>query len=258
MTHIPTFDELSNLTQKVCQNNQITCLHAIESGSRAWGFASPDSDFDVRLIYAESPDYYWQIFNGKDTFEFIDNGLYGVPFDIGGWELKKSLQLFYKSNSVILEWLNSPIVYHSNDKFITELKELQHEFFNAKASFYHYQGMAKNTDLDLDKPIKLKKYFYLLRALLASVWVKLHNTPIPVKMLEMAEILTQDELLELELLIQIKIQAPENYAHTLSPILKNLITRLWQLSDELAFKEIKQGDVRKLNDLLKRTVENLC
>ncbi|MDO4426763.1 MAG: nucleotidyltransferase domain-containing protein, partial [Moraxella sp.] len=107
-------------------------------------------------------------------------------------------------------------------------------------------------------PIKLKKYFYLLRALLASVWVKLHNTPIPVKMLEMAELLTKDELLELELLIQIKIQAPENYAHTLSPILKNLITRLWQLSDELAFKEIKQGDVRKLNDLLKRTVENLC
>lgn len=253
----PNHHVITQQLLEVCQSEQIICLHAIESGSRAWGFASPDSDFDVRLIYAEQFDYYWQIYQGKDTFEFIDNELYNVPFDIGGWELRKALQLLYKSNSVILEWINSPIIYHSRSDFIDELKLLQYKFFNAKACFYHYQGMAKNAyvQLDLADKIKLKKYFYLLRALLASVWVKVRNKPIPVYMMDMAELLTVDERYEIEQLIQIKIDAPEQYQHPLSPILQQLIVRLWQLSESLDFAEIKQGDIRLLNDFFKRSIQ---
>lgn len=241
----------------VCQNEHIHCLYAIESGSRAWGFASPDSDFDVRVIYAEQPDYYWQIFPAKDTFEFIQNDVYAVPFDIGGWELRKALQLLYKSNSVILEWINSPIVYHANNTFITELKSLQYDFFNARACFYHYHNMAKNVDLDCTQPIKLKKYFYVLRALLASIWVKIKNQPIPVEMMDMAELLNADELLAIQQLIEIKKQVDEQYTHQLNPILQQLIIRLWQQAEQLPFADIKQGDIRLLNDFFKRTIDRL-
>lgn len=253
----PSHHVITQQLLDVCQHENIVCLHAIESGSRAWGFASPDSDFDVRLIYAEQPDFYWQLYQGKDTFEFIDNELYSVPFDIGGWELRKALQLLHKSNSVILEWINSPIIYHSRSDFIAELKSLQYEFFNAKACFYHYQGMAKNAyaQLNLENEIKLKKYFYLLRALLASVWVKVKNQPIPVYMMEMVELLTTDERDKIEQLIQIKVNAPEQYQHQLNPVLQQLILRLWQLSESLDFGEIKQGDIRLLNDFFKCTIK---
>ncbi|MCM3612813.1 nucleotidyltransferase domain-containing protein, partial [Planococcus sp. MERTA32b] len=114
--------------------------------------------------------------------EFIQNDLFDVPFDIGGWDIRKALQLLHKSNAVIFEWLNSPIVYHSDNQFLQAIQAVQNEFFDVKAIFYHYQGMAKNAsgELELDKPIKLKKWFYLLRALLASIWTLEQAYPPPV------------------------------------------------------------------------------
>ena len=146
---------------QVCQDKSIKPLYAIESGSRAWGFSSPDSDYDVRLIYRHEPDWYLRLYAGKDTFEFIQNDLFEVPFDIGGWDVRKALQLLHKSNAVIFEWLDSPIMYHSDNQFLEAVKAVQNEFFDPKAIFYHYQGMAKNAsgELELDKPIKLKKWF---------------------------------------------------------------------------------------------------
>lgn len=117
--------------------------------------------------------------------------------------------------------------------------------------------MAKNAyaQLNLENEIKLKKYFYLLRALLASVWVKVKNQPIPVYMMEMVELLTTDERDTIEQLIQIKVNAPEQYQHQLNPVLQQLILRLWQLSESLDFGEIKQGDIRLLNDFFKCTIK---
>lgn len=117
--------------------------------------------------------------------------------------------------------------------------------------------MAKNVDLDCTQPIKLKKYFYVLRALLASIWVKIKNQPIPVEMMDMAELLNADELLAIQQLIEIKKQVDEQYTHQLNPILQQLIIRLWQQSEQLSFAEIKQGDIRLLNDFFKRTIDRL-
>ena len=89
-------------------------LLAAESGSRAWGFASPDSDYDVRAIYIRPQEYYLQIDEAKDTFEFIENQW----FDVGGWDIRKALRLLRKSNAVLLEWLRSPIVYTQEEAFI--------------------------------------------------------------------------------------------------------------------------------------------
>ena len=130
MQHNDT-DHIIHTIQAVCQTQHITCLHAIESGSRAWGFASPDSDYDVRLLYCQAPDQYVSLFDGKDTFEFIQNDLLDVPFDIGGWDIKKALQLLYKSNAVIFEWLHSPIVYEQQTDMMTELQALSTDYFSA-------------------------------------------------------------------------------------------------------------------------------
>ncbi len=108
--------------QQVCNEAQITCLHAIESGSRAWGFASTDSDYDVRILYRHELDWYLRLFESKDTFEFIEADGFDVPFDIGGWELRKALRLLAQSNGMIFEWLNSPIVYHSDAPFLQEIQ----------------------------------------------------------------------------------------------------------------------------------------
>ena len=48
---------LSKLRQ-IGQEENVTLLHAVESGSRAWGFPSPDSDYDVRFIYYRPLSFY--------------------------------------------------------------------------------------------------------------------------------------------------------------------------------------------------------
>jgi len=79
-------------------------LLAIESGSRAWGFPSPDSDYDCRFIYARRTQDYLSLFPARDVIE--------EPFDrvldIGGWDLAKALRLLLKGNAVVVEWLMSP------------------------------------------------------------------------------------------------------------------------------------------------------
>ena len=248
--------QITVLIHQVCQQQNITPIHAIESGSRAWGFASPDSDYDVRLIYRHEPDWYLRLYADKDTFEFIQNDLFDVPFDIGGWDVRKALQLLYKSNAVIFEWLNSPIVYHSNKKFLQAVKAVQGEFFDPKAIFYHYQGMAKNAngELELDKPIKLKKWFYLLRALLASIWTIEQACPPPVDFNLMLPLFTDSEKQEILELVIIKQNQDENYRHTLCKSLQDLTVKLWQRCENARFPEKKQGDVALLDTIFRTTI----
>lgn len=240
----------------VCHDHAITALYAIESGSRAWGFASTNSDFDVRLIYHHSPDWYLQIYEDKDTFEFINHDLLSVPFDIGGWDIKKALVHIHKSNAVIFEWLNSPIVYHSDDRFINRIKEFSDDFFNPQAVYHHYQGMAKKSwaDLDLDKPVKLKKWCYLLRSLLASLWIKEHESIPPVLINEMFVLLSRDESDEISHLIHIKQSQDEHYLHALSPSLQQCTLKLWQSTQSLQFNQKPKGDVDVLNALFRKMV----
>lgn len=250
--------QITAIVHQVCTEQHITPLHAIESGSRAWGFASPDSDYDVRLIYRHEPDWYLRLYAGKDTFEFIQNDLFEVPFDIGGWDVRKALQLLYKSNAVIFEWLNSPIVYHSDDKFLYAVKAVQNEFFDPKAIFYHYQGMAKNasSEIELDKPIKLKKWFYLLRALLASIWTIDNACPPPVDFHLMLPLVSETERQEILALIAVKETQDENYRLQLSKSLQDLTVKLWQRCDNPVFPDKKQGDVALLDTIFKTTVFN--
>jgi predicted nucleotidyltransferase len=89
------------------QTDNITILHAVESGSRAWGFASPDSDYDVRFFYMRQKDYYLRLDRTRDVLEYPVFDL----LDINGWDIDKTLKLLHTSNPTLFEWSNSPIVY---------------------------------------------------------------------------------------------------------------------------------------------------
>jgi hypothetical protein len=151
----------------------IRVCYAVESGSRAWGFASTDSDFDVRFLYVRKPDWYFSVNveRRRDVIELpIDNSL-----DINGWDLRKACQLFRKSNPPLLEWLHSPIIYKDRFGVAERLRDLLPLFFSANACSYHYLSMAKNNYrgyLRSDQ-VWTKKYFYLLRPLLAIRWIQL-------------------------------------------------------------------------------------
>lgn len=147
----------------------VRILFACESGSRAWGFASPDSDYDVRFIYAQPRNSYLSIREQRDVIELPVNPL----LDVNGWDIRKALQLFLKSNSPLYEWLQSPIVYKEETGFAAHLRSLMPEYFSHRAGCHHYLSMAYNAltnDLRADS-VRLKKYFYALRPTLACGWI---------------------------------------------------------------------------------------
>ena len=252
-------DRIVHAIQTVCQTKGITCLHAIESGSRAWGFASPDSDYDVRLLYCQALDQYVSLFDGKDTFEFIQNDLLAVPFDIGGWDIKKALQLLYKSNAVIFEWLHSPIVYAQQTDMMAHLQALSKDYFQPITVFHHYRGMAKNAsrDLNLNEPVRLKKVFYLLRALLAATWTLTKGTPPPVIMTEMLNLVEGQAQTEILRLIDIKRGQDESHVEQLSPIIIKTITDLRARIDDPTFSPSLPSDIAPLNDFYRQVVRAL-
>jgi uncharacterized protein len=148
----------------------VRVLYACESGSRAWGFASTDSDYDVRFIYAHPRDWYLSVFEQRDVIELPLEG----EDDINGWDLRKALRLLAKSNPVLLEWLQSPVVYKTDPLFHAELRALAGRFYSPQACHFHYFHMArKNFREHLCKAeVKLKKYFYVLRPVLACQWIE--------------------------------------------------------------------------------------
>ena len=118
--------------EEIEKQEHVKIILAVESGSRAWGFDSADSDYDVRFIYVREPEMYLKLDNIRDVIEWqLDE-----VFDISGWDIKKALQLLYKSNPTLFEWINSPIVYKET-KEILELRDIAKEYFDVKKSVMH-------------------------------------------------------------------------------------------------------------------------
>ena len=148
----------------------IRILYACESGSRAWGFPSPDSDYDVRFIYCHAPAWYLALDEGPDTLNFpVDDEL-----DLAGWELRKALRLLRSSNASLFEWLQSPVVYHEALDFRARLAPLLPVAFNLKAGLHHYLGqLRRGVEEDLTgEQVRLKRLFYALRSALAARWIR--------------------------------------------------------------------------------------
>jgi hypothetical protein len=161
--------EIDQQLTAIEQTHGVRILYACESGSRAWGFASPDSDYDVRFIYLQPRENYLGIYDRRDVIEVPVN----TVLDINGWDIRKALQLFYKSNGALYEWLQSPIVYKHETGFAAELRGLMTNYFSHRSGCHHYLSMTRNTfENDLQgSEVKLKKYFYALRPALACRWI---------------------------------------------------------------------------------------
>ena len=153
-------------------SEEIRILYACESGSRAWGFPSANSDYDVRFIYLHPRDWYLSIDleQKRDVVECFIGG----QLDINGWDLRKALQLLRKGNPPLMEWLGSPIVYWEEFTVAEKMRELVSEYYSPVACLYHYLHMAQGNYRDYLKgpTVWLKKYFYVLRPLLAINWIE--------------------------------------------------------------------------------------
>ena len=150
----------------------VIILYACESGSRAWGFPSADSDFDVRFIYLHRPEWYLSI-NLEHKRDVIERPIHD-RLDISGWDLRKALKLLRKSNPPLLEWLGSPIVYHELPGVVEAMRRLAAEHYSSKACMYHYLHMARGNFREFlrGEQIRVKKYFYVLLPLLAIRWLE--------------------------------------------------------------------------------------
>lgn len=157
----------------------VRVVYAVESGSRAWGFPSSDSDWDVRFIYARPMAWYLSIQRRRDVLEFpIDDGL-----DASGWDIRKALQLFAKSNPPLLEWLRSPFIYREALSAVGRLRALSADFFSPASGMHHYLRMAEGNYREYlqRETVRLKKYFYVLRPILACCWIERHGSMPPME-----------------------------------------------------------------------------
>lgn len=193
--------------KRIEQKENVEILLAVESGSRAWGFESPDSDYDVRFIYKRRAEDYLRLDEMRDVIEIpIDDVL-----DINGWDLKKTLQLLYKSNPTLFEWFASPIIYKETD-FAAEFRSVMGKYFSSKSALWHYISMAKSNYREYLKTemVKAKKYFYVLRPVLACRWILDKQSPPPMLFSELADEELPAELRnEVEYLLDIKTNNPE-------------------------------------------------
>lgn len=165
--------------EALATREQITILWACESGSRAWGFESTDSDFDVRFIYLRRTEEYLRVSPMRDVIELPISG----DLDFSGWDLQKVLRLLRKSNPPLIEWMQSPIVYLQHPDFRVGFWSLCERYFCPRSCMHHYLSMAdrnRRSYLEADR-IKLKRYFYMLRPLLAAQWLKKHGTIVPME-----------------------------------------------------------------------------
>lgn len=167
--------EIDKKLTEIERHEGVRILHAVESGSRAWGFASPDSDYDVRFIYVRPIRDYLRLDEPRDVIEWqMDEVL-----DINGWDLKKALKQFYRGNATLFEWSNSPEVYRTTKEW-SEIREVSRAYFSEKSAMGHYYGTANNTYCDAlcGDLVSYKKYFYALRPLFAAVYIeRFHQAP---------------------------------------------------------------------------------
>ena len=190
----------------------VEILYACESGSRAWGFASPDSDFDVRFLYRQPLERYLTAGRIEDTMVVME----GV-FDGSGWDLIKAGSLLLKSNGSLLEWLHSPVVYRSKEGFLERWREVGGQFSRV-ALIHHYRGLTVKmvSGSLIERWRRPKDYLYGLRAILAAQWILEHDCQPPVAFEELIPIAPPGVREKIEELLRLKVKTSEG--HRIEPM----------------------------------------
>ncbi len=250
-------EEIIKELKKIEKEENVKILLAVESGSRAWGFDSADSDYDVRFIYKRKEKEYLRLDKTKDVIvRPINNDL-----DISGWDISKTLKLLYASNPSLYEWLNSPIVYKKREP-IKELKKLSKVYFSKIKILNHYYHLASThySKFVLDKEkVNLKKYFYILRSLASALYTIENDTVAPIEFdvlrnsqftLEINEII--DELIKIkkennEKKQVIKIEKLNDYIVENLTEIENYIKQLAG-SEALSYKKLNEFFLKVIKD----------
>ena len=191
--------EIHSALQHIQDQETVRILYACESGSRAWGFPSRDSDYDVRFIYVRARDWYLSI-DLERRRDVIERPI-SDQLDVSGWDLRKALQLLRKSNPPLLEWLNSPIVYLDHYDAAAHFKRLLPMYYSPTACMFHYLHMARGNYRDYLRgdQVWVKKYFYVLRPLLAVKWIEAGYGVVPMAFPTLLERLVTDRVLKQEI-----------------------------------------------------------
>lgn len=238
----------------------VRVLLAVESGSRAWGFASPNSDYDARFIYVHPKDWYVSVGleEQRDVIEYpiVDD------IDINGWDLRKALRLFWKSNPAFVEWIQSPIIYTEFSDFAVDARKLLATVYSCERGIYHYRSMAKTNYRGYLKAemVPLKKYFYVLRPLLAVRWLERYGSAAPIEFNKLLHLIEGEHMLlaDIDTLLAKKRAAPEmgleKPVASIDAFIETELERLETIAPERAERsEVMQ----QLNGLFHRTLSEV-
>ncbi len=210
---------------RIQAEENVRILYACESGSRAWGFASEDSDYDVRFIYVRPIERYLALDPDRDVIEWTDDS---KLLDFAGWDLRKALYLFRKSNPPLLEWLQSPQVYMEQGITRPRMVSLVADCFAPRSCIYHYLHMAEGNHHDYfrGQQVIVKKYFYVLRPLFACHWIEKTDTMAPIEFRKLFEQIPDENVLdELNRLLERKLSGHELDLSPRIPLLDKFIIK---------------------------------
>ena len=235
--------------KRIEEFHNVKIIYACESGSRGWGFASTNSDYDVRFIYVNHPKHYIRVDNNKseNIEHIVDDKL-----DICGWSITKTLGLIYKSNPTFLEWIQSPIVYLETED-MNELKEIARSHFIHISGYEHYMAMARGTKLEWFKDNTttaiMKKYFYAIRPILAAMWIKQKLEIPPMVFQDLLPILDNQSVLKaIEDLVEIKRSATEKQMIPRINSLDTFIDEMIIYPDHPKFPKYERPSIFDLSD----------
>lgn len=247
-------EEIKRRLAALEQAEDAVILLCVESGSRAWGFESSDSDYDVRFIYIRRPESYLSIDleSQRDVIErpIVDE------IDLSGWDIRKALKLFRKSNPPLLEWLQSPLIYVERHSFAAKLRGLLADFYSPRNCFHHYFHMARGNVREYlrGETVWRKKYFYVLRPLLALRWLELGLGPVPMEFAKLVEPTVEDAALRqaIDALVTAKRAGVEMDEGPRIPIISDFIAREIVRFESLAAHMAKQEtSIAPLNQLFR-------
>ncbi|GEA12067.1 nucleotidyltransferase domain-containing protein [Alteromonas sp. KUL49] len=251
-------EEVMRRIEAAEKEHGVKVLYAIESGSRAWGFASPNSDYDVRFIYVHERDWYLavDVENKRDVIEYpiVDE------IDINGWDIRKALKLFWKSNPAFVEWLQSPIVYVNEGIFAEKSRALLPAIASSHRGIYHYLHMARGNFRGYLKKdtVPLKKYFYVLRPLLAIKWLETYDEPAPIEFDVLRTLVAENEVLNdaiSGLLAKKKVIMEKEYGPAVPVINQFIDSELERLETFSAGNEAREVSFEVLNALFRAVID---
>ncbi|CAM4007774.1 DNA polymerase beta superfamily protein [Roseateles saccharophilus] len=235
MIPAPVREEILQRIRRAESEHDVMVLLAVESGSRAWGFESPNSDYDARFIYVHRRDWYLSVGleEKRDVIEYpiVDD------IDLNGWDLRKALRLFWKSNPAFIEWVQSPIVYAENGDFAARVRALMPTVYSCVSGVHHYRSMAKTNYRGYLRgdEVPLKKYFYVLRPLLSVRWLERYQTAAPIEFAKLLHLVDDQPALltDIHELLARKRAAPElglsAPVHSINDFIETELERLEQI-----------------------------